>query len=156
MLFTGSLRDRAYYFCTTKWRNIVSMKKFFPLIFIISGFLLFQNKLQLHLLFVPIDVANMTKDDVSLYSAPWCGYCAKTRRFFRAADIPFTEYDIESSTAYYEEFENLGGRGVPLVKVGSILIEGYEPGLIRSAIEKLSSDVGVLNDRSTHDWNIEI
>ncbi|WP_198147347.1 glutaredoxin family protein [Gilvimarinus polysaccharolyticus] len=27
--------------------------------------------------------------------ASWCGYCKKARRYFRANNIPFTEYDIE-------------------------------------------------------------
>src|SRR5690625_8021050 len=55
---------------------------------------------------------------VELYGTSWCGYCANARRFFDANGIPFADLDIERSPAAEQAFQQLGGRGVPLIRVG--------------------------------------
>jgi glutaredoxin len=63
--------------------------------------------------------------DITLYSASWCGYCDKTREFFDANGIRYTELDVEKTTAGYEGHRKLGGKGIPVTVVGEEVIRGY-------------------------------
>ncbi|PKM05124.1 MAG: NrdH-redoxin [Gammaproteobacteria bacterium HGW-Gammaproteobacteria-6] len=63
--------------------------------------------------------------EVVLYSAAWCGYCDKAREQLTRQGTPFQELDIELSAEGRRQYDALGGRGIPLLKVGSRLIHGY-------------------------------
>ena len=52
---------------------------------------------------------------IYLYSTQWCGYCAAARSFMDQRGIRYTERDIEKSTAAYDDYRRLGGRGVTAV-----------------------------------------
>lgn len=67
----------------------------------------------------------VAKQDVVLYGTAWCGYCTKARRYFRANNIPFQDYDIESSASAKAEYDALNGKGVPLIVVGDRLMNGF-------------------------------
>ena len=71
---------------------------------------------------------------IVMYSTSWCGVCRTTRDFFEAEDIDYVEYDIERSEKRYREYSELGGRGVPLVKIGDETIHGYNPTLMLAMI----------------------
>ncbi|MCW8889119.1 MAG: DUF4124 domain-containing protein [Sedimenticola sp.] len=62
---------------------------------------------------------------VVMYSTRWCGYCKKAKRFFKSKGIPFKEYDIEKSAAARKAYDKLGGRGVPVILVGSSRMNGF-------------------------------
>ncbi|OUR72531.1 hypothetical protein A9Q78_06980 [Methylophaga sp. 41_12_T18] len=78
----------------------------------------------------PRDFSALKYEPVVLYSTSWCGYCAKTRRFFAKNKINYVEYDIEKSETAKREYDNLGGGGVPLVLVEGQIVRGYNPNLI--------------------------
>ncbi|MFO1350087.1 MAG: glutaredoxin family protein [Gammaproteobacteria bacterium] len=78
--------------------------------------------------------AALHTEKVVLYATSWCGYCAKTRQFLTQNDIPYFEYDIEKSEEGQDQFEELGGRGVPLVLVKGQPIFGYNPDAIREKL----------------------
>lgn len=65
------------------------------------------------------------KKDVVLYGTAWCGYCTKARRYFQVNNIPFQDYDIESSASAKSEYDALNGKGVPLIVVGDSLMNGF-------------------------------
>ncbi len=71
------------------------------------------------------EYAAMHQEKVILYATSWCGYCAKTRQFLKENNIPYFEYDVESSSEGYDQFKALGGRGVPLVLVNGKVIKGF-------------------------------
>jgi len=71
---------------------------------------------------------------VVLFATSWCGYCAKTRALLNRHHIPFVEYDIEKSAEAHENFQRLGGRGVPLVLIGPQVIHGFDEAAIRAAL----------------------
>ncbi|GAA6150820.1 glutaredoxin family protein [Pseudoteredinibacter isoporae] len=71
------------------------------------------------------EYAAMHQEKVILYATSWCAYCAKTREFLEAKNIPYHEYDVEVSSEGYEQFKALGGRGVPLVLVNGKVIKGF-------------------------------
>lgn len=64
---------------------------------------------------------------VEVYLTSWCGYCKKLVRFLNEKGIPYTAYDIEEGEAAASAYRGLGGRGVPVVRVGSHVVYGYDP-----------------------------
>lgn len=74
-----------------------------------------------------------------LFATKWCGYCARTRKFFEKNNIPFREYDIEKSAEGYAQYEHLGGHGVPVIVVADQVIHGYDESALRDALGKLKA-----------------
>lgn len=72
------------------------------------------------------EVAAQYQEKVVLYATSWCAYCRKTRKFLSEKNIPYREIDIENSSEGYQQFKNLGGRGVPLILVNGRVIKGYD------------------------------
>ena len=65
------------------------------------------------------------KDKIIMYSAEWCGVCKRAKRYFKANNIPFREYDIDKSRKAKREFLKLQGKGVPLILVGDYIMAGF-------------------------------
>jgi len=78
----------------------------------------------------PPDIATKYGSKVVLYATSWCGYCEKTRELLKHSDIEYLEYDIESSAQGKQEFDKLGGKGIPLVLINGRVVEGYDPNAI--------------------------
>jgi len=74
-----------------------------------------------------------TPPKVTMYSTSWCGYCHKARAHFRANNIQFRELDIEKNSRANREYHKLGGKGVPLIVVGTQLLSGFSPDRFDSA-----------------------
>ena len=75
------------------------------------------------------------KGKVVLYATQWCGYCAKTRKFFAQQNIAYRELDVESSEQGRLEYKRMGGGGVPIIVVnGSTVIRGFDPDAINEAL----------------------
>lgn len=64
---------------------------------------------------------------VEVFMTSWCGYCKKLERFLNEKGIPYVAYDIEKDSSAASTFKQLGGRGVPVVRIGSHVVQGYNP-----------------------------
>jgi len=97
---------------------------------------LFQNWEFIDNLFHPAPAfAASGKENVVLYATQWCGYCAKTRKFFAKNHIAYKKFDIENSEQGRIGYQQLGGGGVPIIVVnGSTVIRGYDPEAIKEAL----------------------
>jgi glutaredoxin len=62
---------------------------------------------------------------VVLYATEWCGYCQRARKLFEEKGIDYVEYDIEKSELAKQQFDQLGGRGVPVVLYNGEVIKGF-------------------------------
>ncbi|PCJ13005.1 MAG: NrdH-redoxin [Gammaproteobacteria bacterium] len=103
------------------------MKK---LIVLVVLFLIYQKwGLIDHYLNPPPDYSIEHDGKLILYATDWCGYCKKTRKLLKTNNIPYFEYDIEKSKKGREQFDSLGGRGVPLILIRGNVIKGYDPAL---------------------------
>jgi glutaredoxin len=71
--------------------------------------------------------ASTGSTNVEVFMTSWCGYCKKTVRFLKEKGIPYTAYDIEKDGAAAQTYRELGGKGVPVVRIGSHVIHGYSP-----------------------------
>lgn len=69
--------------------------------------------------------AAASQPEVVMYATDWCPYCRQARQHFARQGIAYREIDIEKSAAGRAEYDRLGGRGVPLVLVGSQRMQGF-------------------------------
>jgi glutaredoxin len=82
--------------------------------------------------FLPREGLSYSQDaDVVLYTATWCGYCTKTKNLLNEMGVTYQELDVEHSRQGREQFQALGGRGVPLLTIGKNVVRGYDPDEIR-------------------------
>jgi glutaredoxin-like YruB-family protein len=64
---------------------------------------------------------------VEMYVTDWCGYCKKAQNYMNYKGIPYVAYDIEKDSAARQRHKELGGRGVPLIIIGSNKMSGFSP-----------------------------
>jgi glutaredoxin len=67
------------------------------------------------------------RPDVEVFMTSWCGYCRRMVGFLREKGIPFTAHDIEADKEAARTYRELGGSGVPVVRIGSHVVHGYNP-----------------------------
>lgn len=65
---------------------------------------------------------------VVLYSAAWCGYCAKAKAWLASKGIAYREIDIDTPDGLASYAQAGGGRGVPLLVAGGRRVQGFSPG----------------------------
>ncbi len=66
--------------------------------------------------------------DVTVYTAPWCGWCRKTMAFLDERGVDYVNKDIEADRDNrYELVEKSGGSSIPVVEIDGSLIRGYNP-----------------------------
>jgi glutaredoxin len=73
---------------------------------------------------------------VIMYRTDWCPYCKQASQYLNSLGVTLTEYDIEQDTSKAEEMHQKGGRGVPLIDIEGILLNGYGADAIKAAVEK--------------------
>ncbi|MFT5717304.1 MAG: glutaredoxin [Oleiphilaceae bacterium] len=62
---------------------------------------------------------------VIMFSATYCPNCLSAKKFLSAENIPFMEFDIETSAAARNYFDKLGGRGTPFLVVNNHPMQGF-------------------------------
>ena len=82
------------------------------------------------------DTAATSTSKVKLYTTTWCGYCKKAKAYLQARGTPFQEVDVERSAQGQSEFRALGGRGVPVILVGSQRMDGYSEGGLEGLLKQ--------------------
>jgi glutaredoxin len=81
------------------------------------------------------DVAEAAHD-VTVYTAPWCGWCRKTLAFLDERGVEYVNKNIEADEEFADELEEkTGGRSIPLVEIDGSLIRGYNPGEMAALLE---------------------
>jgi glutaredoxin len=65
------------------------------------------------------------KPAVKMYMTDWCPYCRQAGEYFRRNGIAYTELNIEKSEAAKSEYRAIGGKGVPVILVGSQRMTGF-------------------------------
>lgn len=83
----------------------------------------------------PPDFSAQYPEGVVLYSTAWCGYCTKTRQFFKDNKIAFVEHDIETSAEGRSQYDQLHGNGIPLVIIRGDVIRGYNPNKMKDLLK---------------------
>ncbi|MDH4231576.1 MAG: hypothetical protein OEW04_06045 [Nitrospirota bacterium] len=75
---------------------------------------------------------------VVMYMTDWCPYCKRAGKYLKSLGVRLVEYDIDKDENRKDEMRRInGGSGmVPLIDVEGIIIRGYVPEEIESAIEE--------------------
>lgn len=75
---------------------------------------------------------------VIMYMTAWCPYCDKARNYLRSLNVHLIEYNIERDKGKEEEMlkKSGGSKGVPLIDIEGIIIKGYSPDVIKTAVER--------------------
>lgn len=62
---------------------------------------------------------------VVMYTTASCPACHAAKSYFARKGVNYEEKDVNSSPAFRQEFQNLGGQGVPLIMVGNERMDGF-------------------------------
>ncbi|MBK7950733.1 MAG: glutaredoxin family protein [Deltaproteobacteria bacterium] len=80
--------------------------------------------------------AEQPAHDVTVYTAPWCGWCRKTLAFLDEAGVDYVNKDIEADVRWAEELrEKTGGNAIPLVEIDGSRIRGFDPDQMTSLLD---------------------
>lgn len=110
-------------------------KTTFWLLFALLGGII-QNRGQIDRWLNPPAPEGPGSNDVILYSTIWCGYCAKTRKYFTENNIDYVDLDIENSEEGRADYQRMGVRGIPIIVVNNkTIIHGYSPKEINAALD---------------------
>ena len=83
----------------------------------------------------PTDINHKESAKVVIYSTTWCGVCVKAKKWFKANQIKYREYDIETSTKGKRDYKKLKGRGVPIIIVGQQRMNGFSPSRMQQMLD---------------------
>jgi len=66
--------------------------------------------------------------EVVVYSGPQCPYCVRAKELFKRKGVAFTEYDVKSDTARFEEMLAIsnGRRTIPQIFINGQHIGGCD------------------------------
>lgn len=76
--------------------------------------------------------------EVKILTATWCGVCKAAKAYLASKGIYFSEYDVETSDIGRQEFQRLGGKGVPIILVGKQRMDGFSS----SKLDQMLKNVG--------------
>ena len=78
--------------------------------------------------------------DVLMLGAAWCPACKAATRFFVKNNINYCEYDMEINDIGARLYQEVNGRGVPILFIGEHLIHGFSEAAVTSTLQ----DTGLL------------
>jgi mycoredoxin len=73
---------------------------------------------------------------VTLYSAPWCGYCRIAKRFLDEQHVSYTEINIDEDEAAAQRVEqwNNGSRTIPTLDIDGTILTNPTPAQLRHVL----------------------
>ena len=100
----------------------------------IAGYFFIQQYAQQQLSDEPVVLTKADPPQIIMYGTQYCQYCYLAKAFFKKHNLPYTEYDLDSSDKHMQTFYLLGGTGTPLLIVNKQIIHGFEERLRRKAL----------------------
>jgi glutaredoxin 3 len=80
----------------------------------------------------------MTK--VVMFSTSTCSWCRRTKRYFKVHSIPFKEVNVERDPqAARDIVRKTGQTGVPVIKIGSSWIVGFDKARVEKELARKAS-----------------
>ena len=73
--------------------------------------------------------------DVLMLGAAWCPACKDATRFFVKNNINYCEYDMEKNAIGAKLFQEVNGRGVPILFIGGHRIQGFNAATVTRALQ---------------------
>ena len=82
----------------------------------------------------------LSAPDVLMLGAAWCPACKAATRFFVKNNINYCEYDMEKNAIGAKLYQEVNGRGVPILFIGEHRIQGFNAETATRALQ----DAGLL------------
>ncbi len=77
---------------------------------------------------------------VLLFSTATCSWCRRAKRYLKERGVPFREINIErDADAARDIVRKTGQRGVPVIKIGSRWIVGFDKEQLEKALVRKGS-----------------
>ena len=73
--------------------------------------------------------------DVLMLGAAWCPACKAATRFFVKNNINYCEYDMEKNAIGAKLFQEVNGKGVPILFIGEHRIQGFNAATVTRALQ---------------------
>ncbi|QQS18217.1 glutaredoxin family protein [Candidatus Saccharibacteria bacterium] len=72
---------------------------------------------------------------VTVYSAPWCGFCSAAKQYLDKKGVKYTEKDVDEKRENAEEAMKVSGQtGIPVLVIGKETIVGFDRPRIDAAL----------------------
>ncbi len=72
---------------------------------------------------------------VTIYSAPWCGFCGAAKQYLDRLGVKYVEKDVDQDRANAEEsMQKSGQTGIPVLDIGGKIIVGFDRPSIDAAL----------------------
>lgn len=98
------------------------------------------ERLQIRTFSGPADVSSAGGERfaqrVVVLSTAWCGVCRQARTWLTQKGVAFTEYDVERTDTGKAEYRRLNGRGVPIILVGDMRMDGFSAARLEAMLAK--------------------
>jgi glutaredoxin len=62
---------------------------------------------------------------IEMYVTEWCPVCREAEKYIAGKNYSYVKYDIDKDKSARQRFTGLGGRGVPLIMIGSKKMSGF-------------------------------
>lgn len=73
--------------------------------------------------------------NITIYSTPTCVYCNMAKTFFKANNVPFTDYNVATDLAKRKEMiDKTGQMGVPVIDLNGEVVIGFNEEKLRSTL----------------------
>ncbi|MCC6955020.1 MAG: hypothetical protein IT290_12955 [Deltaproteobacteria bacterium] len=73
---------------------------------------------------------------IEIFVTAWCPYCQRLEKFLKANNVSYKRFDIEKDGPdANRRYRELGGGGVPIIKIGTQIIRGFDEAYLRTALE---------------------
>jgi glutaredoxin len=82
---------------------------------------------------VPAQRSSVSKK-VEIFVTSWCPYCQKLENFLKERRVQYIRYDIEHDSKGMQLHQQLGGGGVPVTRIGSTVIRGFDTQALLQAL----------------------
>ncbi len=76
----------------------------------------------------------MSQPSITVYSAPWCGFCVAAKRYLDDKGIKYIEKNVDEDRSYAEEaVQKSGQMGIPVLDIDGNIVVGFD----RPTIDRL-------------------
>jgi glutaredoxin-like YruB-family protein len=75
-------------------------------------------------------------NDVTIYSATWCGFCHAAKEYLDKLGVNYKDLDVDSDPKYANDsVEKSGQRGIPVLDIAGDIIVGFDRPKIDAALK---------------------
>lgn len=69
----------------------------------------------------------MSAKSITVYSAPWCGFCVAVKNYLDGKGIAYTDKNVDEDPALAEEAVKKSGQmGIPVLDIDGTIIVGFD------------------------------